>query len=111
MIFLYLLIIAVLGIGILLFLEHKKTKKGLLQIIKRSCSIDSIQFEKRLDRTKIVSNTFKKNTYLLILTNFKKILRYFELRINTLKSGIRKKLHSDTQAEKPSEFIIKIKTD
>ncbi len=109
MIFLYLLGIADIGISILLFLEHKKTKKNLLQIIKRSCSIDSVRFEKHLRFTQLTSINFKKYVYNLFHSLLKKIMKYGKLLINKLKYFIRKKLNSDTHKEKPSSFITQIK--
>ncbi|MFT7327878.1 MAG: hypothetical protein ACI870_000049 [Crocinitomicaceae bacterium] len=109
MIFVYLLGIAVSGTGVLLFLEHKKTKSNLLQIIKRSCNIDSVRFEKRLSNAQTKSINLKKYVSALTHISLKKALDYSQLPVNKLKYFIRMKLHSDTYKEKPSSFITKIK--
>lgn len=108
MIFTYLFIISIVGIIILLALEHKKTKKTLLQILKSSCSIDSVKFEKHLGDVQQKTYTFKKNIYSMTHFSFKKVIEYNEIILKKLKYHIRKKLHSDKTEKVPSEFIIKI---
>ncbi|MCI5051167.1 MAG: hypothetical protein MRY57_02570 [Candidatus Pacebacteria bacterium] len=108
MIFIYLFVIAIVGMLIAVLIERKRTKKSVLQILKSSCSIDSVQFEKRLDSLQTGSNTFKKYLYSITHVSAKKAVRYNELAVKKIKYLVRKKLHSDTIKETPSEFISQI---
>lgn len=108
MIFIYLFVISIVGIIVALIIEHKRTKKSLLQILKSSCSIDSVQFEKCLKGAQTKTITFKKYIYSITHISSKKALEYNEKAINKVKKVIRKKLHSDLKKESPSEFISTI---
>lgn len=108
MAFTYLFGIAVLGIGILLFIEHKKTHSNLLQIIQRSCTIDSVRFEKNVDYIQNFSMKIKESVYNTTRKSFKKVITLIQIPFKKLKYFIRKRFHSDTNIETPSEFISKI---
>lgn len=111
MIFIYLFVISIAGIILGIIIEHLRTKKTLLQILKSSCSIDSVKFEKQLETAKNTSYTFKKYIYSISHISVKKALSYHGLVVKKIKYSIRKKLHSDATNEIPSDFISQIKSD
>jgi len=76
-----------------------------LQIIKRSCSIDSVQFEKKLFRSKQSMLLNKKRLLSFIQFVFKKIQTWTKKYINLSKKHVRKKLHPKTQKVTASSFI------
>lgn len=108
MIFIYLLAISVFGIILVLVIEHKKTKKSLLQILKSSCTIDSVQFEKDLDVSRKHTNTFKKYVYSMTHISAQKAAEYHTILFKNIKFFIRRRLHSAEKKESPSEYITKI---
>lgn len=110
MIFIYLLAISVFGIILALIIEHKKTKKSLLQILKSSCTIDSVQFEKDLDISRKHTNTFKKYVYSITHISTQKAAAHQEILFKKIKFFIRKRLHSNEKKESPSEYITKIRS-
>jgi hypothetical protein len=111
MIFIYLFVLSTIGITIVLIIERKRTPKNLLQIIKSSCSIDSVRFEKQLRISQITSRTIRKYLYYFFRTCLKKVREYVTQAVNKLKLVIRKRLHSDITNKTPSDFISKIKKD
>lgn len=108
MIFIYLFIISIVGIIVAFTIEHKKTKKSLLQILKTSCSIDSVQFERQLDTAQQKTYTLKKYIYSITHISSKKAFECKSIVIKKIKFFIRKRLHSDKKDVAPSEFISKI---
>jgi hypothetical protein len=106
--FIYLFVISIIGIVVAITVERKRTQKTLLQILKSSCSIDSVQFEKHVSAAQIKTNTFKKYVHSISRISSKKAFEYNNLALKKIKYFIRKKLHPDTKKEMPSEFISKI---
>jgi len=106
--FIYLFIISMVGIVMITIFERKKTKKNVLQILKSSCSIDSVQFEKYVNAAQIKTKVLKKYIYVISRITLKKVIEYSNLIINKIKYIIRKKLHTDTKKNMSSEFISKI---
>lgn len=109
MIFIILFFIAVLGIIILHYKTRKNTDEKLLHRLKKSCSINSVQFEKEF-----ISFIFfiKKQRYRIFYKMkgiFYRLIGYKENVINKTKKNIRKKLFVETQKEKVSEFISEMK--
>ncbi len=109
MIFIYILIIASVGILVLLFIEQYKTKKTLLQIVKNWCNIDSVLFEEKLENTKkyIVKTTH--DFFIFIKKKVMKIVNYVYLCGSKIKSFVRKTLHPQQDKQYSSEFINKMK--
>ena len=106
--FIYLFIISIAGILIALRIEHKKTQKTLLQILKSSCTIDSVQFEKYVSALQVNTNTFKKYAYSISQITLQKVLEYKNLTLKKVRYFIRKKLQPHIKKEIPSEFMVKI---
>lgn len=103
----YLLIISIAGMGILGIQDSRTQKLSLLQNIKKSCSIDSVWFEKSLC-------TAKAKVFLLI-SKLKEHLNSLEKEVlNTLTSlrcKLRHLLGSEPAHSIPSVFIQKMKND
>lgn len=111
MIFIYLIGIAVVGMSILLIIEHYSSKKPLLQIVKNSCNIDSVHFEGILKKTYITC----RESSLSIINPIKKhsqiVVQWSKAQGNSFRSFIRKKLHPTQNKQKSSSFINKMKED
>ncbi|MGB0925206.1 MAG: hypothetical protein ACPGTS_00680 [Minisyncoccia bacterium] len=108
-IFILLFLISATGFVILFIIERKKTQENMLHYIKKSCNIDSIQFENNII---LVKNTIK-NIVFKIRMRIKKtllILRHYFVKIVTsIKMFIRKKLVVTQQQEQVSDFISEMK--
>ena len=91
--------------SILIYFERKKTGDSLLQMMKKLCSIDSVNFEQKLKKTRYRSNTLQKYLY----HNGKKYSSkmYLELtsRGEKFRSLVRKKFHPETETKESSIFI------
>lgn len=109
MIFLYLFIASLVILGIIAYFEHKRTGKNLLQIIKSSCSIDSVVFEHSLKKTHKRTESFKKYIYSIGHISSKKALVFSELQATKIKRAIRKRLQEESVQKEPSSHISHIK--
>lgn len=109
MLFIYLAIISIIGITIIVLVERKKSNRSLLQILKKLCSIDSIRFEKELEKAHRYSlkSRIKMNSFWKI--NFSKMLSYTTLKGGRIRCFIRKKLHPETETLETSRYIKDIK--
>lgn len=111
MIFIYLSFITALGLGVLLVQEQKNTKLSFLQILKRSCSIDSVQFESYLKQSKNDLLQVKKQAKISKTNIVQKLSKYYFSHLNFLKKCIRKRLHPETDKIAESAFIVEIQKD
>lgn len=95
---------------IFLYIKTSKNRKEkVLHSIKKSCTINSIRFEKRFMFLvffikKQVSYTFRK-----IKQIFYTLINYGNILIHKIKKNIRKKLFVAKQKENVSEFISEMK--
>lgn len=109
MIFIYILIGALVGITIVLGIEHSLSQKSLLQIVKNWCNIDSVLFEGNLKKTHIYIVDIHRTIRYLFKKNLNKITSYSNQQGRLFRSLIRKKLHPKKNKQNSSHFIKKMK--
>jgi hypothetical protein len=107
MIFAYILIIALVGIGLLVYFEQKKTQQSMLQIIKNWCSIDSIQFERGLTKGKNYLSQMEKS----VIDFIYKIVKVSARHGKGMRKTIRKKFDSHHLPKESSVFIQDLKNE
>ena len=80
-------------------------------MLKKLCSIDSVQFEKNLGLCKKGIIKVKNYGHSQIHVSKRKIQKYINENVNTGKKYIRKKLHPETTQQTASSFITTMKED
>jgi len=109
MFFTIIFLISLTGLLIIFIILKKRTSKELLHYIKKSCNIDSIRFEKKV----LFIVFYLKKLTLRIYSKIKRIVLLFFTYVRSLLSKtraiIRKKLFSQKEHNKISEFISQLK--
>ena len=109
MVLFILFIISVLGMGIILVRHRKHGHNNLLHYMKKSCNIDSIAFEKKLEKTSKKARGLidvSKKSSQKIAKNVHKSTSYL---VHSSKKKIRKTLFKTKHTGVVSDFISYLK--
>jgi len=112
MLFIYLLAISLVAMAIITVIDYGNSKKTLLQNIKKSCSIDSVQFEntlRYLNRLRYAIYTKSLSFVTKLVKNIEIMFDYYF--VSKAIHYIRRKFHPEAKREKASVYIEKMKED
>ena len=94
---------------IIYLIAKEDNTQNVLQSFCKSCSIDSIKFEKRLNSCLFYIKKTQQKIFLYLMKAFHFLKNKWIYLISFIKRGIRKKLFKHEKKEKISEHLSKMK--